>query len=152
MSGEKSWKGENTFQELPKSIKEAFSKEDIIHSIAMRKILNHWDNLVGPVLADHSFPKELQIDSLIVQTSHSAYSQEIGFHSNQILQFVQNYLGMNRIKSVRCIIGKVPQNRKKLLVKKEGSLVGKDHLLNTIKDVEDPELKQKFMDLIKVLE
>jgi predicted nucleic acid-binding Zn ribbon protein len=152
VSGEKAWKERSSFQELPKSVKEAFSKEEIIQSIAMRKILNQWDSLVGPVLADHSFPKELQSDSLIVQTSHSAYSQEIGFHSNQILQFVHKHLGMNGIKTIRCVIGKVPQKRKKNLVKKEGSLVGKDHLLKSIQDVEDPELKKKFMELIKVLE
>lgn len=140
------------FQHLPKSIKDLFSKEEFFKILTLKKIKDNWEALVGNLLADHSFPKDYYEDSLIVVTTHPAYSQEILFHSHKILDFLKKKTNLHSIKKIHCSIGQIPIKKKKFTSKKEGSLDGKDHLLYSIQGLEDADLKSKLVDLIKVLD
>lgn len=137
---------------LPKSVKDLFSPEEIAKSILLRRLTNRWESLVGPVLATHSVPKDIVSNYLLVNTTHPAYSQEIGFHSQKILNCIQKEFGWQHIQTVRCVIGKVQIPKSKLIQKKEGTLEGKESLVQLIDKVEDPKLKDKFLELIKVLD
>lgn len=146
LSQDRNWK------EMPKSIKDIFSQDEILKSIAIKKIHNSWEVLVGPILADHSFPKDIQGNSLIVQTSHSAYSQEILFHSHKVLEYSKKVYGKQVLTKLHCVIGNIPTPKKKKLEKKEGSLEGKGELLESIQGIEDKNLKEKLTELIKFMD
>ncbi|WCL49524.1 DUF721 domain-containing protein [Leptospira sp. GIMC2001] len=143
------WK---TTRDLPEAIGNVFSIEEIQKSLLLKKISDQWKDLVGAILADHSYPKDIHSSILIVQTSHSAYSQEIGFHSPNILGYIHNKLQVKSIQSVRCQIGPVLIRKKKKTEKKKGTLNGKEELLASLEGITDENLRKKYISLIEVMD
>ena len=60
-----------------------------------------WGNIVGPELAKHTKPIKIKDNSLVIGVEGSAWSQEISFMKNAILQKVNTRLGRRFIKSVK---------------------------------------------------
>ncbi|MCC5813537.1 MAG: DUF721 domain-containing protein [Leptospira sp.] len=142
----------SSVRDLPKSVKDAFSTDEILKSILMKKIRDKWIDLVGPVLGDHSYPKDYNFDTLQVLTNHSAYSQEIMFQNHKILVYLQKELKLESIKNIRCVIGNFPKSKKKKFEKKVGTLEGKDHLVHSLDKIEDEKLRQNLLELVKLMD
>ncbi|HOO55547.1 MAG TPA: DUF721 domain-containing protein [bacterium] len=60
-----------------------------------------WENIVGPDLAKHTKPIKIENGSLVIGVEGSAWSQEISFMKNAILQKINTRLGRRFLKSVK---------------------------------------------------
>ena len=64
--------------------------------------LHDWEGLVGKRLSAHTKPLFVENRILYVSTEGSAWSQEISFRRNAIIQGVNNRLGRPYIREVKC--------------------------------------------------
>ncbi len=140
----------NSIQNLPKSI--TFSREDFTKLFLLKRLSQKWPNIVGDVLADFTHPYDFTEDTLIVLSQHSAYSQEILFHSRAILEAFSSMSGNQKVKKIFCKIGKIHKPRMKFIQKKKKTLEGKEQLIESIQSIQDPELVKKLIELIQVLD
>ncbi len=134
------------------NLKEIFNQEEIHRIIILKKLIRNWNDLVGPVVAEHSYPKQINANVLIIETSHSAYSQEILFQSQKILDFIHKQSSLKNIKSIRCNIGNIPIRNKKKGITRKPSLEGKDSLIQSLEKIKDEDLKKKLLSIIEVME
>jgi hypothetical protein len=138
--------------DLPEEIFRGISREELEKAISLRQIDIFWSDMVGGLLADHSRPSDIINSQLVITTTHTAYSQEIGFANTQILGFLHNKLKRKDIKSIRTKIGPVLRPKKKQGTKKTPSLEGKDELVQDLEKISDPKIREKLMELIQVLD
>jgi predicted nucleic acid-binding Zn ribbon protein len=134
------------------SMKDFLNLDEIQKIVLLKKLSRNWEALVGPVLAEHSFPKIFNSNALVIETSHSAYSQEILFQSQKILDYIHKNSPMKSIKIIRCTIGNVPLQSKKKGITRKPSLAGKDSLIQSLEKINDDELKKKLLSIIEVME
>lgn len=71
------------------------------------RVREAWREVVGELLAHHSEPVSVRGDLLLVRTTAAAWSQEILFGQQEILQRLRRLLGDGRIKQIRCTVGQV---------------------------------------------
>ncbi|MFA6448444.1 MAG: DUF721 domain-containing protein [bacterium] len=64
--------------------------------------LKDWEGLVGKKLAERSKPLYVENRILHIATDGSAWSQEISFRRNAIIQGVNNRLGRPYIREIKC--------------------------------------------------
>lgn len=134
------------------SMKDLLNPDEIQKIVILKKLARNWESLVGPVLSEHSMPKLFQSNALVIETNHSAYSQEILFQSQKIIDFIHKHSHFKSIKTIRCNIGKLPFQTKKKVNSRKPSLVGKDSLILSLEKIKDEELKKKLLSIIEVME
>jgi hypothetical protein len=49
-------------------------------------LIKEWEKIVGPLLAQNSYPLKMKQDSLVILTRHSVFSQELSFKGELIKQ------------------------------------------------------------------
>jgi hypothetical protein len=129
-----------------------FDKNEIDKIIILKKLNRNWSDLVGPVLANHSYAKDITSSTLIIDTNHSAYSQELHFQSKKILDYIKSNSKFQFIISIKCTIGKLPKKLNKTSVSKTPTLEGKDSLIQSLEKIKDEELKAKLIKIVEVMD
>ncbi|NCN10457.1 MAG: DUF721 domain-containing protein [Leptospira sp.] len=129
-----------------------FDKNEIDKIIILKKLNRNWAELVGPVLANHSYAKDISSSSIVIETSHSAYSQEILFQSKKILDFIKSNSKFQFILKIKCTIGKLPAKLNKTSVSKKPTLDGKESLIQSLEKIKDEELKAKLLKIVEVMD
>jgi predicted nucleic acid-binding Zn ribbon protein len=89
-------------QNLPKIVQKMGDELQIAELKEYYEALKDWEGLVGKKLAEHTKPLFIENRVLHVATDGSAWSQEISFRRNAIMQGVNNRLGRNFIREVKC--------------------------------------------------
>lgn len=129
-----------------------FDKNEIDKIILLKKLNRNWSDLVGPVLANHSYAKDLSSSALVIETTHSAYSQELHFQSKNILDYIKSNSKFQFIKSIKCTIGKLPKRLNKSIASKVPTLEGKDSLILSLEKIKDEKLKAKLLKIVEVMD
>lgn len=139
---------------LPDALLQVFSKEELEKAIQLKKIQENWNDIVGDILANESYPMDLVSGKLYILTTHSAYSQEIQFMSLSIYTKLENLLKKKIVHKLLCKVGQIPTRTKKLIpkIRKNKTLEGKEELIQILSKIADENLKRKLYELILVLD
>ncbi len=65
-----------------------------------------WPEVVGEIIATHSFPKKILNGILYISVDHPVYANEIGMIQNSILESIRETHRLVMIKSIRTDIEK----------------------------------------------
>jgi len=76
------------------------------------KILSQYRDIVGSILADHTQPRRIQKDTLIITSEHSAYGQEILLHKKAILRKIDQITGVS-LKNLHIQTGRIEWKNQK---------------------------------------
>lgn len=61
----------------------------------------HWPDIAGPGLAQHSVPQSLKEGVLTVQVDSPLFRQELTYACGRILRIAQDHLGADAVRSVK---------------------------------------------------
>ena len=125
--------------------------EKIIDNLFLHKIRDQWKELVGPIYFPNSYPDRLMHGKLWVAVSHSAYQMEISMHESQILGDIHSLLQSKNIKRFQYIVKPFYRSPEPSESTFTGSLAGKESLVAMIHGEKDNDVKNKLLDLIRVL-
>jgi hypothetical protein len=73
---------------------------------------SNWDQLVGPQLAGHFKPKDIEKGVLIVETDHPGWLQMFQMSKERILRSIHSEYPELEIKNLRCILGNPAEKEK----------------------------------------
>lgn len=71
------------------------------HAFLVWKLGQHWKDVVGDSICQHTQPLFYMRGTLFIGTENSAWIQELIFFQNTIKKKINTYLGMDWVKSLR---------------------------------------------------
>ena len=80
-------------------------------SYLIETLAEKWPQYVGSILSTHSSPDRMFKKILFVKVDHSAYSNELSLHQNNILKKIKDDFGSDFINSIRFEIKKSRWNK-----------------------------------------
>ena len=84
----------------------AFSRLGLAHRFQESILSEHWSEVVGPTLAAHCQPRNIQRGILTITVDHSAWLHQITLaHKNDVLKGIQNKFPYLKVKDIRLRIG-----------------------------------------------
>jgi len=115
--------------------------------VALTAIRRQWTNLVGETIAAHTFPDTLKgpVLNLIVDTPQ--WMHHLSFFKKEITAKLKPYA----VNDIRFRIGRIPEPEKENNSTDQAGLSEDDErfIVNTLRNLKDEELKEKFRTLIE---
>ncbi len=125
------------------------NEKDLAEKAKLLKIIDQWEEIVGPVYYQHTFPGKVFAKTLQIVVDHPAYKMEIQFMKNIILKNINSFFYGEPFEAISIFIGKVDFKKNKFSQIKK-TLEGKSELTEVIILEEDEIFKKKILDLISV--
>jgi len=114
--------------------------------VVLKSIQNQWENIAGRTVAAHTFPDTVKgkVLTLIVDTPQ--WMHHLSFFKEEIVLKLASY----NVVEVRFKLGKLPDNSKAFALSGDITLSEDDliYLENTLRNVKDVDLREKFRKLI----
>jgi hypothetical protein len=114
--------------------------------VVLNSIQNQWGNIAGQTVAAHTFPDTIKgkVLTLIVDTPQ--WLHHLSFFKEEIATKLKSY----NVIEVRFKLGKLPENTKETRAAGDVKLSEDDliYLENTLKNLKDEDLREKFRTLI----
>jgi hypothetical protein len=114
--------------------------------VVLNSIQNQWEHIAGRTVAVHAFPDSVKgkILTLIVDTPQ--WMHHLSFFKEEIVSKLTSY----NVAEVRFKLGKLPDNSKVSSLAGDTTLSEDDliYLENTIRNLKDEDLREKFRKLI----
>ncbi|MEN8262773.1 MAG: DUF721 domain-containing protein [Nitrospirota bacterium] len=130
-----------------KGILRQFAKDfGIEGTVALKTIKNQWAGIVGQPIAVHTFPDTIKSKILTVIVDTPQWMHHLGFFKGELLQKLDGF----DISEIRFRIGRLPETEKAIQEEMESDLTEDElrYIENTVKNLKDEELKEKFRKLI----
>lgn len=115
--------------------------------LTFQKLKNQWPNLVGQTIASHALPDIIKGKTIFITVDTPQWMHHLNFYKQEILEKLKDY----KIENVRFKIGKLPERIDTKQEINSFSLNAEDfkYIEDTIKDIRDEELKERFRKLLK---
>jgi len=114
--------------------------------VVLNSLQNQWGNIAGQTVASHTFPDIIKgkVLTLIVDTPQ--WLHHLSFFKEEIVTKLKSY----NVVEVRFKLGKLPENTKETHAAGDVKLSEDDliYLDNTLKNLKDEDLREKFRTLI----
>ena len=114
--------------------------------VVLNSIQNQWKNIAGQTVAAHTFPDTIKgkVLTLIVDTPQ--WLHHLSFFKEEIISKLKPY----NVIEVRFKLGKLPENTKETSLTADITLSEDDmiYLENTLRNLKDEDLREKFRKLI----
>jgi hypothetical protein len=114
--------------------------------VVLNSIQNQWKNIAGQTVAAHTFPDTIKgkVLTLIVDTPQ--WLHHLSFLKEEIISKLKSY----NVIEVRFKLGKLPENTKETRLAGDITLSEDDmiYLENTLRNLKDEDLREKFRKLI----
>ena len=115
--------------------------------VVIKAVRSQWANLVGNAVAVHTYPDTIKgkIFTLVVDTPQ--WMHHLGFFKEELLKKLDGF----GVSEIRFRIGRLPETEKAIQEEMESDLTEGDlrYIENTVKNVKDEEIREKFRSLIK---
>jgi hypothetical protein len=133
-------------QPLHKILREFVKNFGIEGGAGLNIIRKKWVNIVGQTIAVHTFPDTIRGKVLTITVDTPQWMHHLSFYKEEISKKLESY----NVNGIRFRLGKLPpeiinQNSKEHVELSEEDL---RFLENTVKNIKDEELKEKFRVLI----
>jgi predicted nucleic acid-binding Zn ribbon protein len=100
------------FTDLIRSYAQRYGWDELF---AIELIKDEWENIVGTLLASHSIPVKISESSLIVNTDHPVYSNELSLMSVDVIEKINLKMGAVLINTLKIEHkGKMPRKQGKI--------------------------------------
>jgi hypothetical protein len=118
-------------------------------------MIANWENIVGSVLADHTFPEQISFPrnqrnngTLHLRINSPALALELQHIENQLLDRVNTHFGYRAVTDIRINQGNFPKTNKKAQPEKREMTPNEKKNLNTdLNIINDPDLKKALQAL-----
>lgn len=114
--------------------------------VALNAIRSRWTEIVGQPISVHTFPDTIKgtVLTLIVDTPQ--WMHHLSFFKEEITKKLKPY----KVSDIRLRIGRLPEQIKEEDSLDQGDLNEDDvrYIANTLRNIKDEELKEKFRTLI----
>jgi len=114
--------------------------------VALNAIRSQWHKIVGQTITGHTFPDTIKgkVLTLIVDTPQ--WLHHLSFFKDEITTKLKPY----NVEEIRFKIGRLPENTKETRAAEDIKLSEDDlrYLENTLKNLKDEDLREKFRTLI----
>ncbi len=133
-------------QPLRRILGEFINDFGIESGIILNAVRSKWADIVGPPIAVHTFPDTIRGKVLTIIVDTPQWMHHLGFFKEDILEKLKSY----KIDEIRFRLGRLPEKIDKQAVEENIELSDEDlrYLENTLKNIEDEELKETFKKLI----
>jgi len=124
-----------------------FSKDLGIESgSVLNAVRRKWAGIVGPAVAAHTYPDTISSKVLIIIVDTPQWMHHLSFYKEEISE----KLKFCNMEGVRFRLGRLPEKKEAPLAEEEAGLTDEDlrFLENTVNNVKDEELREKFRKLI----
>ena len=90
-------------QELGTVLKNTLRKNGVEHTLRQKKVLFHWEEIVGKTIAKNCQAYQIQNNQLILKASTPVWRNEIVLKKDELIIKTNKFLGKNIIKNIRVI-------------------------------------------------
>ncbi len=114
--------------------------------VAVNAVRRQWADLVGRTVAAHTFPDTVRGGTLTLIVDTPQWMHHLSFYKDEISSKLRPF----NISAIRFRLGRLPEEGAKSPVEEVAGLAEEDlrYIENTVKNVKDEELKEKFRTLI----
>ncbi len=114
--------------------------------VVINAVRRQWTNLVGQAVAAHTFPDTIRGKILILIVDTPQWMHHLSFYKEEISLKLKPF----DINGIRFRLGRLPEENRTPLMEENTGLTDEDlrYIENTLKNVKDDELKEKFKTLI----
>ncbi|MBI5664786.1 MAG: DUF721 domain-containing protein [Nitrospirae bacterium] len=114
--------------------------------IVLTAVRRKWTDIVGPAIAAHTFPDTIRDKALTIIVDTPQWMHHLSFYKEEISE----KLRFCNMQGVRFKLGRLPEKADTSLRREEAELTDEDlrFLENTIGNIKDEELREKFRKLI----
>ncbi len=134
-------------QPLHDILKKFVKEQGLEGGAVMKTIGNHWSRIVGETIAAHTSPDIIRGKTLTLIVDSPQWMHHLGFYKEEILKKLQQY----NIKEIRFRQGKLPEIKDKVPDEEPDVNLSDDdvrYIENTVRNIDDEELKKSFRKLI----
>ncbi len=85
-------------------LKKTLKKNDLSEKIANYEVFLQWEQIVGPQIAQHTKPKSVAKDKLIIEVAHASWKVELNFLKEKILKQIQQQFPHAKLKELQFIL------------------------------------------------
>lgn len=127
-------------------LKKYFKESGIENGLLVNKLQKNWPMLVGKTIAAHTSPESVKDKQLTITVDTPQWMHHLGFFKEELSEKLKQY----DMSEIRFKLGKLSkaEESKPSLPKLELSSDDSAYIEDTLKDVDDPELKEKLKNLI----
>jgi hypothetical protein len=114
--------------------------------VALNAVRNQWHKIVGQTIASHTFPDTIRGKALTLIVDTPQWLHHLSFFKDEITSKLTPY----NVEEIRFKIGRLPENTKETCSAEDIKLSEDDlkYLENTLRDLKDEDLREKFRTLI----
>lgn len=95
----------------------AVGRDEVVRAGLAQRVLQQWPDVVGPVMAERSWPERFENGTVWVAVSGSAWAQELRFAEEAILAKLNEISG-GRVyfRAIRCGVRPIPPREAEIIV------------------------------------
>lgn len=114
--------------------------------VVLNSIQNQWENIAGQTVAAHTFPDTIKGNVLTLIVDTPQWLHHLSFFKEEIATKLKSY----NVIGVRFKLGRLPENKKENRTPVDINLSEDDlrYLENTLRNLKDEDLREKFRTLI----
>lgn len=134
-------------QPLKNILKQFVRDFGIEGSAFLKTIQNRWESIVGQTIAVHTFPDTIKNRVLTIIVDTPQWIHHLSFYKKDISLKLKEF----DINDVRFRLGRLPETCNTAQEEEEAALSEEEsrYIENTVRNIRDKELKEKFRTLIK---
>jgi hypothetical protein len=132
---------------LSSLLKSYFKESGLESGLLINKLRKEWPELVGEAIASHTSPESIKDKELTISVDTPQWMHHLGFFKEEIT----DKLKQHKLSEVRFRLGKPIKTGAGKVSVKAADLSGEDitYIEETLKDISDPALKEKFRELLR---
>jgi predicted nucleic acid-binding Zn ribbon protein len=88
-------------EDIGSIIGSVIDKMELSKKLRVSNIFNHWEDIVGPVIAKKSKPQKLVRKTLYVSVTTSTWANELSLMSEKFIEKINSFIGEDVVKTIR---------------------------------------------------
>lgn len=127
-------------------LKKYFKESGIENGLLVNKLQKNWPKLVGKTIAAHTSPEAIKDKQLTIAVDTPQWMHHLGFFKEEISEKLKQY----DMTEIRFKLGGLSKAEDSIPSPRKPELSNDDfaYIEDTLKDINDPELKEKLTKLI----
>ena len=132
-------------------LQKVLKKLDIPHKRTDRRLVDLWEQAVGPQIASHTIPDNLKRGSLYVLVSSPAWLHQLQFLKEELRRKLNDLSGQEEFRRIFFVVGKIPEHYSSLPNKEPTDFVAQklqkrdlQMLERSLASIRDNELREVF--------
>ncbi len=116
--------------------------------LKVHKLQKNWERIVGPQLAEHTFPAQIRFGKLHLLVDGPVWTQQLNFIQKKLLDQIRVFDEKIGVEEICCRVGVIPQKKPVLgEEEKEAQSLSKDALAfiqESLRPIKDPEIQDSL--------